>query len=212
MKRLLTGIMLSFSLFLSGCGNEYLDNLDDIQTLVDGAYSRVNQFGVNLSILTIDNIAKSATTAEFWVPKVRIIPVDYTYLGSHVRKFTKNKLLFTYTVLNTYPNRYSIYQSGFNDEYYVIYNEPLAVEGIYSVVLKSKTGFITKEEAIKYALANLIPKLIFKSTTADTTIVEHVKVVSENFEIIEIFSPYEYTTSAEKIKITYPALLIDDLS
>ena len=211
MKRLLSSVILAFSLFISGCGNEYLDNLDDIQTLVDGAYSRVNQFGVNRSILAIDNITTSVTEEEFWVPEKRIIPVDRQYLGTYTREFKKNGTKFEYINLNTSPNRYAIYEND-QSNYYVIYNEPLAVEGIYSVVLKSKVGFISQPEAIAHALAYPIPKLIYESTSTTTTVDKHVKSASENFEIIEIFSPYKYTESRDRIKKIYPKLLIDDLS
>ena len=212
MKRLLTGIMLSFSLFLSGCGNEYLEDLDDIQALVDSAYARVNQFGVNLSILAIKDITDSITTEDYWVPTDKIIPVDRgSGITTHKREFTKNDIKFTYTNLNTSPYRYAIYQIVSLEKYYVIYNEPLAVEGIYSVVLKSKERFDRQDEAIAYANANPIPKLIFESTTTATTVQEHIKAVSENFEIIEIFSPSQYSNSAERIRKVYLSLIINDL-
>lgn len=212
MKRLLSGIILVFNLFISGCGNEYLDNLEDIQTLVNGAYSRVNQFGVNISILNIKDITDSVKYEEYWVPEIKIIPIDRQYVGTYTREFTKNDIKFSYYNVSTLPNRYAIYQIEALSKYYVIYNEPLAVEGIYSVVLKSKTGFSTPQAAMAYATANLIPKLIYKSTTTSTTVDEHVKAVSDNFEIIEIFSPFKYTTNEERIKEIYPSLIINNLS
>ncbi len=213
MKRL-SSIILAISLFMSGCGNEYLDNLDDIQTLVDGAYDRVNRFGVNLSILAIKDITDSVSyNNKYWVPEDKIVPVDREYLGTYIRNFSKNDSMFTYYVFKSDPNRYAIYQTNKSNKenYYVVYNEPLAVEGIFSVVLKSKSRFDTAAKAIEYANDNLIPKLVFKSTTTSTTVDEHVKSVSTNFEIIEIFSPSEFTTSEEAIKKIYPSLLIEDL-
>lgn len=212
MKRLLCVILLVSSLFISGCGNIYLDNLDDIQLIVDKAYSRVNQLGVSGSLVNVVGLTDSLTNESYWIPKEKIIPIHSEYLVGWVRKFTKNDYIFVYNDINLFPDRYAIYQIEEKSKYYIIYNEPLAVEGILSVALKSKTGFGTQSEAIAHARANLIPRLIYDSTSLSTNVEEHVKAVSENFEIIEIFSPLKYTESEEKIKAVYPLLEIKDLT
>ena len=161
--------------------------------------------------MAIKDITDSVTTKDYWVPEDKIIPVDHKYLSTYTREFTKYIFKFVYNDINTSPNRYAIYQAQNEQSYYVIYNEPLAVEGIYSVVLKSKERFDTQNQAIDYANANPIPKLIFESTTTDTTVKEHIKAVSENFEIIEIFSPSQYSNSSERIRKVYLSLIINDL-
>ncbi len=212
MKKILLGMLFISSLSISGCANDYLDNLDNIQYLVDKAYERVDILGVSGSLVNVKDLTDSVTLEKYWVPEKKIIPLHLHYVTTWTREFTKNDFKFTYNNISTLPNRYAIYQIESLSKYYIIYNEPLAVEGIFSVVLKSTARFDTPQEAINNANTNLIPKLVYDSTSSPTSIEEHVKSVSENFEIIEIFSPLKYSDSEEKIKKIYPNLIINNLS